>query len=273
MIALVWTDVGKDLGSGPKGPWQGDRSQNTPKKPPFFPTIQLFPQGATDEPIAAFNIPEADQARGPFAQSVSPLAQCYGQTLDPSLMAVDSFYAQSELFIISASSICQQLNLIESIIDDKIGYKLYESQDYSLADLSYHQDILRRLEPRLRENITVLEQSQSTAWPRMYHEADASCADEMKAKAAATANLLLADFKHLLLRVDSLSARCQNGMSICMNSAAIAESQRAIAQARQVEQLTRLAFIYVPLSFTTSFFGMNLSLFGTGNPVWRVGAG
>lgn len=49
-----------------------------------------------------------------------------------------------------------------------------------------------------------------------------------------------------------------------MNSAAIAESQCAIEQAKQVEWLTRLTFFYIPLSFTTSFLGMNLKVLGSG---------
>ena len=80
----------------------------------------------------------------------------------------------------------------------------------------------------------------------------------------AAAEALLTDFRNLLLRAKHLTAQCQSGMTVCMNSAAIAESQRGIEKATQVERLTRLAFFYIPLSFTTSFLGMNLKLFGSG---------
>ncbi|KAB5584717.1 hypothetical protein GE09DRAFT_1067956 [Coniochaeta sp. 2T2.1] len=49
-------------------------------------------------------------------------------------------------------------------------------------------------------------------------------------------------------------------MTILMNAAAIDESQKAIAQAEGVAKLTTLAFFFVPLSFTTSIFGMNFEL-------------
>lgn len=39
---------------------------------------------------------------------------------------------------------------------------------------------------------------------------------------------------------------------------AVAESREAIDQAKRMGKLTFLAFIFVPLSFTTSFFGMNV---------------
>src|SRR5438552_3121441 len=47
-------------------------------------------------------------------------------------------------------------------------------------------------------------------------------------------------------------------MNLLMNRAMIAESQKAINQAQEVTKLTRLAFIFIPISFTASFFGMNL---------------
>ena len=211
---------------------------------------------------------QSHQSAGPFSQSASLLAENYGLTLDPVLLAADSFYALTELFQISASSISQLINLVESIIDQNTGYNLLKSKDYSLANLSYHEDILNRLKTRLRENIFDLECHEDPAWPRSY-DFDDDVAAEKRAQAIACAGLLLADFKHLLSRAEHLSSRCQSGMTVCMNSASIAESQRAIAQAQQVEQLTRLAFFYIPLSFTTSFFGMNLGIFGSGHlPLW-----
>ena len=229
--------------------------------------MQYLPEEAMKK-FSRSAIPQSHQSRGPFSQSASLLAQNYGLTLDPALLAADSFYALNELFQLSASSICQLLNMIESIVDQNTGYNLFKSKDYSLANLSYHQDILNRLEIRLRENIFDLEHHQDTKWPRFY-DFDDNDAAERRAKAVACAEVLLTDFKELLSRAERLSLRCQSGMSVCMNSASIAESQRAIEQAQQIEQLTRLAFFYIPLSFTTSFFGMNLGLFGSGHvPLW-----
>jgi Mg2+ and Co2+ transporter CorA len=58
-------------------------------------------------------------------------------------------------------------------------------------------------------------------------------------------------------------------MHIVINNNMLVESQRAIEQAAGVAKLTRLAFFYIPLSFTTSFFGMNFVQFGTGElSIW-----
>jgi Mg2+ and Co2+ transporter CorA len=54
-----------------------------------------------------------------------------------------------------------------------------------------------------------------------------------------------------------------------MSSMSIAESKKAIDQAERVTRLTLLAFIFVPLAFTTSFFGMNVKeLSGTTTSLW-----
>lgn len=56
-----------------------------------------------------------------------------------------------------------------------------------------------------------------------------------------------------------------SSMTILMNAAAIDESQKAISQAEGVAKLTTLAFFFVPLSFTTSVFGMNFLELSDGN--------
>lgn len=55
-----------------------------------------------------------------------------------------------------------------------------------------------------------------------------------------------------------LSAECDREIGLLMNNA-VKESQRAISQAEGVAKLTRLAFFFIPLSLTSSFFGMNFS--------------
>jgi hypothetical protein len=261
-VCLIWTDIGQNLTGGPKGPWQLDRPGYITEKSRFLPTIQHLPSEAANRPPGLM-IPDPHRSQGSCPQSASLLAKNYGLTLDPCLLATDSFYALTELFQFSANSICQLLNLIEFMIDESTGKNLYNSPDDSLSRLSYHLDILNRFENRLSESIFDLEHHQSSKWPRMYDEKDATSANK-RSKAIATADALLVDFKRLLSRAEHLSARCQSGMAICMNSASIAESKRAISQAQQVDQLTRLAFFYIPLSFTASFFGMNVTSFGTG---------
>jgi Mg2+ and Co2+ transporter CorA len=87
---------------------------------------------------------------------------------------------------------------------------------------------------------------------------------DMIEEASAVATSILEDFEHLSNRAKALSLYCDRGMNIVMNNNMLLESQRAIEQAAGVAKLTRLAFFYIPLSFTASFFGMNFKQLGTG---------
>jgi len=72
------------------------------------------------------------------------------------------------------------------------------------------------------------------------------------------AGQLLQDYEEVLERADALVRVYADGMEDIRNSAMLLESRKAIEQARGVARLTLLAFFFIPLSFTTSFFGMNL---------------
>lgn len=77
-------------------------------------------------------------------------------------------------------------------------------------------------------------------------------------KAARVWVALEADYECLRERTQMTSERYREVILILMNTMTIAESREAIVQAKKVSRLTSLAFIFVPLSFTTSFFGMNV---------------
>ena len=51
----------------------------------------------------------------------------------------------------------------------------------------------------------------------------------------------------------------------------IEHAKKGMEQNARVKRLTQLAFIFIPLSFSTSLFGMNLEILGTGNAkAWMV---
>ena len=49
----------------------------------------------------------------------------------------------------------------------------------------------------------------------------------------------------------------------------IEESTRGIEQSKQVGRLTQLAFVFIPLTFVTGVFGMNITQFGGEAPLWK----
>jgi hypothetical protein len=52
-----------------------------------------------------------------------------------------------------------------------------------------------------------------------------------------------------------------------INHRSVLETQKSIDQSDSVGRLTTLAFLFIPFSFVTSFFGMNIEEFGTGATV------
>jgi Mg2+ and Co2+ transporter CorA len=172
-------------------------------------------------------------------------------------MQNDPFYALHELFSFSASSELQYLNLIDEKLGPEMGWAILAEETPSLSNLLYNREMLQTHIRQLKENIEIIKCRGSNHWPHALIDSD------MSRKADDAANLLLRDFEFLLAKAENLSKRCDAGMTVVMNNANLAESKRAMAQASRVSKLTLLAFFYVPLSFTASFFGMNFSQFGT----------
>lgn len=79
---------------------------------------------------------------------------------------------------------------------------------------------------------------------------------------AFTAKALWEDFEQLHDRCIELSRTCTQGINLAMNNAAIEESRKAIEQSERVKKLTLLATFFIPLTFSTSLFGMNVDLLG-----------
>lgn len=65
------------------------------------------------------------------------------------------------------------------------------------------------------------------------------------------------DFEILLAQMDDLHNRAERMISVVTAVLSIEESQKALQQNRSLGRFTYLAALFVPLSFVSSFFGMN----------------
>ncbi|XMA15526.1 hypothetical protein WAI453_008317 [Rhynchosporium graminicola] len=77
-----------------------------------------------------------------------------------------------------------------------------------------------------------------------------------------TAEGLLEDYEQLHLRCIDLSNMCTQGITLAMNKATIEESRKAVEQSERLKRLTLLATLFIPISFSSSLFGMNVDLLG-----------
>lgn len=178
-------------------------------------------------------------------------------------MSSDPFYALHDLFQFVAASENQLLNLMDSYVGNVKGHTTLNDEHPSLENLRYYQSILEAHLERLSETMEVIRLRGCSRWPRAAKD------HAQSSKIEASADWLLRDYEHLHKRASAIRARCDRGMSVIMNDMNLAESKRAIAQAEGVKRLTFIAFVYIPLSFTTSFFGMNVRQLGSGvTPIW-----
>ena len=139
---------------------------------------------------------------------------------------------------------------------------LVHQLDPTIANLLHNKEDLDRHIQSISETISIIQNRSGSNWPKATMPAQVQIVD-------ATVRALLEDFQCLQTRANTLSAQCDKGMTIIMNNANIRESRRAILQAEGVAKLTRLAFVFIPLSFTASFFGMNFAELGTDHmSVW-----
>jgi Mg2+ and Co2+ transporter CorA len=164
-------------------------------------------------------------------------------------MATDAFYALNEIFSFAASSEMHFLNLIDTKLDQYT--ESTENEFGSLPSLKYTKEILYRHIQKTQQTLDSIRNAKHHKWPK------AGTKGRGKTKIAADA--IEQDFIHLLGRAEMMHKRCNEAIVVLMSSVSISESKKAIGQASRVARLTFLAFLFVPLSFTTSFFGMNVT--------------
>jgi hypothetical protein len=262
-IAIVWLDIGCDLSHDREGPWQPKALQCESWEIQFHPTIQHRPGAALDSwHLPRSNtIPRTSNERdyNRLFQSAALLHKNYGHHLDNQTMTADPLYALTDVFVYTASTTAQFLDLMQLCLDREFTPSLLSRYSLStkaaLHNLVYNRLILDRHLRRLRATYTFLEnRTQAAAWPT----AATPSTQEISARAA---DKLLMDYSHLTKRCDALCTAFDNTMDMLQNNAMIEESHKAIEQAEGVANLTRLAFFFIPLSFTASVYGMNIKQF------------
>lgn len=171
-------------------------------------------------------------------------------------MASDPFQALSDVFCFAANSESQIINLIEEKLRKEMDYAALNRPQYQdVSNILYHKQILKRHLTYLDQVIAFIESRNGSDWPR---STDAT----LRVMADATTLDILKKFRSLQERSRTLVRDCDASMQVRMNNIQIREAQSALNQAKTTAKLTRLAFFYVPLSFTTSLFGMNVLEFG-----------
>ena len=233
-----------------------------------------------------------------YAQSASLLAsEEYGKYLLPEVMKVDPFYALHDLFSFCANAEFQLINTgIIGAEEEQSKNKNEEVLQTNLKSLRYRQSRLRGKISRYKEVIEHIRSKGDPSWPTV------SSLRINKAEASATANSevgtpssdkstaaficdsvtyakhvgeskraaakLLKDYEGLLEKAKILYQLYGEQIDDIKTSMTILESRENLEQARSIGRLTLLAIFFLPLSFTTSLFGMNFKEIGEDLSIW-----
>jgi hypothetical protein len=260
---IAWFDSGRDLEEDSVGPWiSGELSSPTrgASTISWLPVIQHSPEIAsnTHQP---YGQPKSDMTDRKVPQSGRDLlTELYGQNFDKFLMANDSFFAVHGLFSFTAQSESRFLNLVESVLSKEVSTNKVDAQP-SLENLLFHKDLLESHARKINEIIESIKTRGGPDWFRV----NAAENPHAYKKVIEASNILLTDYIWLLKRIQELSATCDRGMYGIYTKVALEESSLAIKQEHNIAIITGISLFFLPLSFSTSVFGMNLTAFGSGS--------
>lgn len=134
---------------------------------------------------------------------------------------------------------------------DRLNTDLNSLQSWKRRNLSSQQKIgnIRRFIELHLGNVA----SKSTSTQQGYTLSDRCLAD---------------DFAHLMASLNQYSERLESMLPVVMSLVQISDTRRSLAEAANISRLTYLAFVFVPLSFTSSLFSMNTDVSPGGSKFW-----
>ncbi|KAG9250044.1 uncharacterized protein F5Z01DRAFT_667467 [Emericellopsis atlantica] len=266
--AIAWMDQGRPLEKSPTGPWTSHIASNaTP-----LPIIQHHHKMAFRTTSNRLD-PDANAA-AEVQQSTAILPLQYyslAALVDLARRAPqDPLSMCIPLFAHAAFSEVQFLNLMESKTQIQINLVAEAVPADALATFQYFANILNRHAQQLKNSIRAIcklaERSSqgSSPIPRSAASSDTQTKSTGPSSSGGTftAKGLLEDYEQLHARCIYLSKMCTRGITLAMNKAMIEESSKAIEQSKRLKRLTVLATLFIPLSFSSSLFGMNIDLLG-----------
>jgi len=252
-------DQGRPLEKSPPGPW----TSHIKSKATALPVLQHHHMAFR---TTTNRLDPEENASAEVQQSAAVLPLQYDSLIalvdlarraphDPISMCIP-------LFAHSAFSEVQFLNLMESRIHIQMTTIAEDVPDDALGTLQYFSNILNRHAQQLKESTRALCRLVERSKRQAPETETARNVGVSSSNGAFTPKGLLEDYEQLHVRCLELSKMCSRGMTLAMNKATIEESRRAIEQSGRLKKLTLLATFFIPLSFSTSLFGMNIDILG-----------
>jgi len=257
VLVFIWSDAGSECDNNHLVAPDVDAFQSVKAFVTFCPVFFDSPHGQMNRADHEENCQIG--TRQPLA--VLPSRFC--ETLSWPKLAHDPILCLGELFGFQCAATKQYMNMMRKHINQLIsrtdptgGGDLNMEHilnfDYSKTVLVKFAAHLHDLHERLTPNLT------SCPIPIGPQDDDR----------ISMLSLIRRDLSHLHEDAKTLIELCDAGKSAVLSSFSITESRRAAKEAKLVTALTkatnRVTFIFLPISFVTSVFGMNFKQFGQG---------
>ena len=196
-----------------------------------------------------------------LVQSLSLLPVAFRRSLHPKIMRQDPFYALSEIFDFVAFSELQFLTAIENQLDGRAGSlrDIFAVPSLSVhADLLYFRDILEDHVNNIESTNGFIKTRHTLRWPRSNSD-----------KAQVAALRIEVDYEALLTRARGLRDRCERDIGVIVNTAQLSQATPDMSETKRNLKLAIIAAMFLPMTATGTFFGMNFVNFGSSSEgVW-----
>lgn len=250
----MWLDCGDDLFEGRNkiGPWNHIGHSAT-----TFP-VTMYRRGVSLKSSQHRMVrSDTNQVHGNkgLPQSISLLPLFYGRSLNTTQMSEDPFYALHELFNFWATSETQFLNVIQSGLQSTISLSPVELLSKMVDNqntLVFYDDILKRHIESISDVLMFIEARIFSDWPQSHANKPEMMAERLKF-----------DIEYLLNKTKTLQDQCGSAISTLSNQANLQQAKRAVSESERMYRLSLLVSVFIPLSFSSSLFGMGFLTFDT----------
>lgn len=250
-------DQGLEIPQTQDAPWS---SYTRNGRPPEFPPVVPYNESPSD-----YDIPSTSYDNGlstPKAYHPKDHIRVSSEE-GLNLLRESPFAVLASVLARSATAWAQVLNFVESDIDScQIhGPSTADTLGLALEQLKFNSGFLAHAQRCLRDNVYLIERRGCPNWPgqELY---------EPGTEGGRLASSLLTDHHYLIERCSELLRQCESNSETLTDTIKVIEARKSLNQTQQIDRLTRLALLFVPLSFIASIFGMNVDSFKNDPPIW-----
>ena len=181
--------------------------------------------------------------------------------VDLELLHTDPFFLFSGTMGVCAATWAQLLSFLETTTKDFQNFET-DRLSFTLKQLQYTMNLVSRVDGLCSEYLTFVQQGGCTSWPK-------AATPETVQRKATLQSQLVSEYSSLKKRCDRIARSCELASNMLVSFAQLKDAEKGIEQTRQVHRLSQLAFAFLPLSFASSVFGMNVKELDPAPSVWK----